>query len=155
MIERLLRILFDGSSAVFLKVRKQPSQVSPVRKSLIDRLPVWNLAYFTKLHKFHRAMLQWVWNLVNPCEGLKFHSEKLIFRELSVCETCEGCFLSFFYPKSSFTLAEMARPSASPASFLVAVPITLPISFGPSAPTSAMIAFKAASSSSALICFGK
>jgi hypothetical protein len=39
MIERLLRILFDGSSAVFLKVRKQPSQVSPLRKSLIDRLP--------------------------------------------------------------------------------------------------------------------
>lgn len=59
------------------------------------------------------------------------------------------------YPKSSLTLAEMARPSASPASFLVAVPITLPMSLGPSAPTSAMMAFSAASSSSALICFGR
>ena len=53
MVEMLLRILFDGSSAVFFKVRKQPSQDSPVRKSLIDRLSAWNLAYFTKLHKFH------------------------------------------------------------------------------------------------------
>ena len=35
------------------------------------------------------------------------------------------------YPNNSFTLAEMARPSARPANFLVAVPITLPISFGP------------------------
>ena len=59
------------------------------------------------------------------------------------------------YPKSSFTLALMARPSANPASFLVAVPITLPMSFGPSAPTSAMIAFKAVSNSSAFICFGR
>ena len=30
------------------------------------------------------------------------------------------------YPKSSFTFAEMARPSARPASFLEATPITLP-----------------------------
>ena len=61
----------------------------------------------------------------------------------------------FFYPNNSFTLAEMARPSANPANFLVAVPITLPMSFGPVAPTSAMMAFKATSSSSALICLGR
>lgn len=33
-----------------------------------------------------------------------------------------------YYPSNSFTLAEMARPSALPASFLVATPMTLPIS---------------------------
>ena len=35
----------------------------------------------------------------------------------------------------SFTLSEMARPSALPASCLLATPITLPISFGDVAPT--------------------
>ena len=59
------------------------------------------------------------------------------------------------YPKSSFTFAEIARPSASPANFLEATPITLPISLPLVAPTSAMISFNAASSSSADICFGK
>ena len=32
------------------------------------------------------------------------------------------------YARSFFTVAEMARPSARPASFFVATPITLPIS---------------------------
>lgn len=53
----------------------------------------------------------------------------------------EGCVNCFFldtpflvtfvikvYPNISFTLAEMARPSAFPANFLVATPITLPMS---------------------------
>ena len=35
----------------------------------------------------------------------------------------------------SFTLSEMARPSALPASCLLATPITLPMSFGDVAPT--------------------
>ena len=48
------------------------------------------------------------------------------------------------YPKSSFTLAEMARPSASPANFLEATPITLPISLPLVAPVSVIISFNAA-----------
>ena len=47
------------------------------------------------------------------------------------------------YPKSSFTLAEIARPSASPANFLEATPITLPMSFPLVAPVSAIISFSA------------
>ena len=65
------------------------------------------------------------------------------------------CGSSGSYPKSSFTLAEIARPSASPANFLEATPITLPMSFPLVAPVSAIISFSAASSSSAVICFGR
>ena len=85
-----------------------------------------------------------IWRNSNPPS----HSIIVIERE-------GGLYWLGAYPNNSFTLAEMARPSAKPASFLVAVPITLPMSLGPVAPTSAMISFRAASSSSALICLGK
>ena len=53
----------------------------------------------------------------------------------------------------SFTLSEMARPSALPASCLLATPITLPISLGDVAPTCSMIALTATvSSASDIIC---
>ena len=45
------------------------------------------------------------------------------------------------YPNNSFTLAEIARPSANPASFLEATPITFPMSLPLVAPTSAIISY--------------
>lgn len=83
-----------------------------------------------------------------------------IAKETAPSESGAGSFVcvcrdASSYPSNSFTLADMARPSAWPASFLVATPITLPMSLGPLAPVSAMMAFRAASSSSALICLGR
>ena len=59
------------------------------------------------------------------------------------------------YPKSCFTFAEIAAPSAFPASCFEATPITFPISFMPVAPTYSMMAFTAAVSSSSESCFGR
>lgn len=54
------------------------------------------------------------------------------------------------YCNSFLTVSEIVRPSACPASCLVATPITLPISEGALAPTCSIMAFSAVSSSSAL-----
>lgn len=59
------------------------------------------------------------------------------------------------YANNSFTLAEMALPSARPASFLEARPITLPISLALVAPTSAMMARSSASNSSGVRALGR
>ena len=66
----------------------------------------------------------------------------------------KGCCFDL-YARSFFTAAEMARPSARPASFLVAMPITLPMSCGLVAPTSAMIFVSSASSSASVSCLGR
>ena len=58
------------------------------------------------------------------------------------------------YCNNFLTASEIARPSACPASCLVATPITFPISAGEAAPTCAIIAFRTVSSSSPLNCFG-
>jgi hypothetical protein len=61
----------------------------------------------------------------------------------------------YYFASNSFTAAEIALPSARPASFLVAAPITLPISAGEEAPVSAIICCSSAFSSSPLNWAGK
>ena len=76
--------------------------------------------------------------------------------ELTVAQSVPYLFIvKCFYDKSFFTIAEIAFPSALPASCLVATPITLPISWGVVAPTSAIMPFTASVSSSSLICLGR
>ena len=82
---------------------------------------------------------------------------RILFTFILSCSLCDSIMNIPLpaYCNNSFTFAEIARPSASPANFLEATPITLPISFPLVAPVSAMISFNATSSSSAVICLGK
>ena len=85
----------------------------------------WNyyIKYKNSLHKFHRYVSAWMsilpcepsslqkgspsftkrrrwWNLWRFVNVLKLHAENLWINELSVCETCEGCFCTLLKIKS-------------------------------------------------------
>ncbi len=82
---------------------------------------------------------------------------RILFTFILSCSLCDSIMNIPLpaYCNNSFTFAEIARPSARPASSLLATPITLPMSFPLVAPTRAMISFSLASSSSAESCFGR
>lgn len=65
---------------------------------------------------------------------------------------CSNHAIGYLPASKSFTLAEIAFPSARPASFLVATPITFPMSAGLEAPVSEIICRNSFSSSSSLNC---
>lgn len=97
----------------------------------------------------------------HPEDGIKkygtFVGFRILFTFILSCSLCDSIMniLLPAYCNNSFTFAEMARPSARPASSLLATPITLPMSFPLVAPTRAMISFSFASSSSAESCLGR
>lgn len=87
----------------------------------------------------------------NAQTGLSIHINAL----LKVDKPEHRAYVPWPYANNSFTLAEMALPSARPASFLEARPITLPISLALVAPTSAMMARSSASNSSGVRALGR
>ena len=94
---------FQLKSEIFSKVQKKPSQVSHTLNLLCINVPVWNFKVSTGFTKFHTC--SWMWNLVNLCEGMKFHTGALSFNHLRIGETCEG----FLHTFLKFPLMKRAR----------------------------------------------